>query len=433
MAHGATEEADNLRASLLERYAPMLERMLARPQRSQSEQMTRLRQRMKNALEHLQTPATSLESLCLLDSFLEELERKLSIARNRKYTSVLPPPDNPAVASPGCAAAQPELERASSCKPLAQSGLPSDPSSGAVTSAPMPSLLSVLESSKRQRISSFEDEVLSTLRNIMYTHGDAEHPLEDSTQEVMRHLRAWLSDLLPLVTVAARTAAHSPSIEGDENPPKQSSCEESQVAQSTLNLSRLTSNFPKERSRYSALLASRKNVERSTSEESVMEPSDEADLLGEHVELETAECLEQNGANEGSVDSLQQSASIAHVYEQRQAFADLRTRDMGLSEYEEFVRRRRSSSLGTIAFARWCRTAFGLGGSKAQIRTHVPEVFSFLGWLARCRVAEIVEEANRNLHGGKLAPLKNNTPIHKEQYAKASNNLVGITVGLDRQ
>lgn len=116
--------------------------------------------------------------------------------------------------------------------------------------------------------------------------------------------------------------------------------------------------------------------------------------------------------------------------EARRAFADARTQEMDLDEYDEFCRRRKASGLGTRTFVQWCGAMLGIKGG--ETKDGVTEAFSFLGWLARLRTAEVVEAANRAAHQGRLEPLQG-APVTRAQYAAAARQLTGIKVGRDRQ
>jgi len=240
-------ERDALGAALLEGYAPMLRGMLARPSRSTSEQMVRLRERMANALANLEAPTTPIDDLRSLDAFLADLKQKMDSAKNKKFA---PPPAPPTYLVTPPEAAQP---------PTILCELPGSASDN----APLPSLLSIISGAKRSRGTSVEDRLIDTLCNIMYTHGDARCTRADSAQELLAQLRVWLARLLPHVT-APKEAARRAASSSDE----EAASPEAPKAAVThmLLLDKLSAAFPRERAYHSALLDSRRKAERSTAD-----------------------------------------------------------------------------------------------------------------------------------------------------------------------
>lgn len=423
-------ERDELRAILRERYAPMLRRTLAKPARSKSEQMVRLRERMTTALTHLEAPTTPLATLHSLTVFLEDLKRQMDKAWNQKYAPQpaqhgAPASTQPHPHPPPLPQLAPKLE----APPLSHV----TPTVDAAGTASAPSLLSIMESAKRARRPGAEDDLIETLRNIMYTHGDADSPLATSAHELHEQLRAWLSRLLPHVTTDSRRPPPKPKHEdgADGSDPSASAADGGKApagGAAELSLARLSAAFPQERARYSSLLASRKRAERSTSEEELqlVGPCEDGELIGDMVEMDE---IDPAPALEGSAPMPRPAGRATD--EQRQALADQRTRQMGLSEYDDFSRRRKASGLGNAAFAQWCASTFELKYA-SQPRARVPEAFSFLGWLVRWRAVEIVEEANRAIHGGRLEPLWG-PPIPREAYAAAATRITSLAVGRDRE
>jgi hypothetical protein len=422
-------ERDELRARLLERYAPMLRRALAKPARSNKEQMVLLRERMANALTHLEAPTTPVANLLMLDGYLGELKTRMDTAENRKYA--------PQPAQPGPQErTQPQQPPAPlpTPKPASPPPVIEAATEDAADTAPAPSLLSIMEGAKLARRPGAEYDLLETLRNIMYTHGDAAYPLDASVRELLEQLRAWLARVLPHVTTEAKGPAPTPTPEAGASHPSAPAADTGGVSSRVaveLSLARLSAAFPQERARYSALLASRKRVERSTSEdeEQLGVPFEDGDLIGDGVENDEAGEADTAAAADGG--AAKPPPARRATDEQRQALADERTRQMGLKEYDDFSRRRKASCLGNPAFAQWCAATFELKCGR-QTRARVPESFSFLGWLARWRAAEIVEEANRAIHGGQMQPLRG-PPISCEAYAAAARKITSLAVGRDRE
>jgi hypothetical protein len=378
----------------------------------------------------------------MLDTFLEDLRKKMDKARNQKYAPQLAQQVTSASAQPHQHPAPlPELLPKRAAPPAECDASTGDDAD----TTPAPSLLSIMESAKRARRPGAEVDLIETLRNIMYTHGDSDSPLEASAHELLEQLRGWLSRLLPHVIAEVRRPSPTPEHEngaGGSHPPALIADRGGvppRVA-AELSLARLSAAFPQERARYSALLASRKRAERSTSDEALqlIGPDDDGELLGDVVEMDMAATdhapdldVSQKNASDLDVSAPKLRPAGRATDEQRQALADQRTRQMDLAEYNEFFKRRRASGLGNAAFAQWCASTFELKCA-SQLRARVPEAFSFLGWLARCRAAEIVEEANRAVHGGQMQPLRG-PPISREAYAAAAKRIASQAVGRDQE
>ena len=137
---------------------------------------------------------------------------------------------------------------------------------------------------------------------------------------------------------------------------------------------------------------------------------------------------EPEAADEAAGAGGEAVAAVAGSNEsERRRFADERTGRMDLAEYDKYHARRRASGLGTGAFQRWCCGRWGLGGGGGR----VSKAFSLLGWLARMRAAEVVEEANRAAHGGALTEVGEGAPLSRERYAAAARAASELGVGRD--
>eukprot|EP00965_Chrysotila_dentata_P234709 6200338-Pleurochrysis_carterae.AAC.3 len=103
---------------------------------------------------------------------------------------------------------------------------------------------------------------------------------------------------------------------------------------------------------------------------------------------------------------------------------------MTLDEYEQYVERRKRSNLTGKEFAKWVQNTLGvrcLSEASGKPCQH----FHILGWLARCRVIELVEGANRITHQGELKVPSER--LGKSFYQRALYELGDeIMVGRDR-
>ena len=371
----------------------MLRGLLSRPSKSSCEKMRLFRERVAGALSTLEAAEESLPALAELQQlreFLDDLARKNEAAKQKAAA---------AKAAANHQYAPPPAATSSSEAPLPTGGKQSraeeENASGAAGASSMLSILT-----KRPRAGSAEEEVAGSLASVMYVHGDAREPSAGAVEELLSHVAAWLSRVLPLV----------------------------RRPEGGIAFERLVELFPLEAARHASLLAA---ARKQASADAESDPSSSHALLGDEVEEREASDdagAEPEAADEAAGAGGEAVAAVAGSNEsERRRFADERTGRMDLAEYDKYHARRRASGLGTGAFQRWCCGRWGLGGGGGR----VSKAFSLLGWLARMRAAEVVEEANRAAHGGALTEVREGAPLSRERYAAAARAASELGVGRD--
>eukprot|EP00316_Scyphosphaera_apsteinii_P009161 CAMPEP_0119303516 /NCGR_PEP_ID=MMETSP1333-20130426/4937_1 /TAXON_ID=418940 /ORGANISM="Scyphosphaera apsteinii, Strain RCC1455" /LENGTH=251 /DNA_ID=CAMNT_0007306215 /DNA_START=58 /DNA_END=814 /DNA_ORIENTATION=+ len=236
----------------------------------------------------------------------------------------------------------------------------------------------------------------------MYAYGDAEVPGDESLGVVLADMHSWLSAVLAAVS-------SSPTASGAH--------EATSATQTTLKKGMLESRFPLEYAAYEQL--------RRLSRQAAKSAEDDAGVESDEVVEEVEDDLGDFGDGCGERT---EPTSVITSAAQRRHFANLRTARMGLEEYERFCARRRDGSLSTETFARWCE---GLIKISCTLKSGRPtNEFRFLGWLARCRVCELVEIANRAANGKQLREVLQ--PLLAVHYRTAAQKLCNqIMVGKD--
>ena len=132
---------------------------------------------------------------------------------------------------------------------------------------------------------------------------------------------------------------------------------------------------------------------------------------------------DDDGVDEGRSGAQPSARAQSECYERRR-FADERTAEMGMEEYEAFVRHRERGTLATVAFAHL--SASNLEGvalvrlPKRQSQK-LCEPIQFLAKLCVGQLVQLVERANKKANGGQLAaPV---VPISEHWYQAAALEL----------
>ena len=226
----------------------MLRGLLSRPSKSSCEKMRLFRERVAGALSTLEAAEESLPALAELQQlreFLDDLARKNEAAKQKAAA---------AKAAANHQYAPPPAATSSSEAPLPTGGkqgrAEEENASGAAGASSMLSILT-----KRPRAGSAEEEVASSLASVMYVHGDAREPSAGAVEELLSHVAAWLSRVLPLV----------------------------RRPEGGIAFERLVELFPLEAARHASLLAA---ARKQASADAESDPSSSHALLGDEVPMQ---------------------------------------------------------------------------------------------------------------------------------------------------
>jgi hypothetical protein len=202
----------------------------------------------------------------------------------------------------------------------------------------------------------------------MHVYGDAAEPLPESVDALVAELGGWLERILPRVSRKSRAGAAG-------------------TKEHTLSLPELQAAFPRELSAYDAIRRFREaSKDRADSDGEVAAEEDDDDAVG--LSLRPTQAL------------------IA-----RSSLLNARTEGMDEVEYGHFTQLRAGATVATPAFARLLHQALRLRVGKWKSEPRLAEqwravasgrAFGCFTHIVRTLLIEVVEEANRYLHGGEL-------------------------------
>ena len=237
------------------------------------------------------------------------------------------------------------------------------------------------------------DAMLERLRQQLFVYGDALQPLPECAQLVLRTLMKW------------QRADVAAAVRACKKPPKQPN----------KQLEALLDAHPEVRSQFDAVENAEKLQQR----------------VDDAAEQDDEEVDDWRGSSSGGGPSGSNNSADARRIE-RMRFADERTAAMSAADYEVFAKARGNLGRGEKAKAFVALTTSNVladmaltGTGKAQKR-----VFKLLTKLWADKMAEIVDDANRDAHGGELkVPDK---PIALAHYEVACEKVMPSGGGMKR-
>ena len=399
-------------------YLPSIDRLLQNPlfEATENPKLCVMRERLKAARTLL---ASAKVPPLLTVAALEEMKQNLEALP-------LLQPAAPPLPRPGgaCVRADPRMLQAGVAMLRHVGGSAAVlPAPAATTyapgrSKPLPSVSSsnLAASSSEAPMLADYTATLERVRHVLYAHGDVEAPHEACCKIALNFMLCWERK-----TVAEAMGVPPEAIDAKEAGGRR-------TVQSISSCAPLRRLFPEAFNRFKGATQARK-LERAAREAEFAKADETIELAAGHVE--STEALDADGGEDDDEDGVDVVGSDAEPsaraqtdsYERRR-FADERTAEMGMEEYEGFVRHRERGTLATVAFAHLsARNLEGIalvrlpkGGSQKLC-----EPIQFLAKLCVGQLVNLVERANKKANGGQLAAQV--APISEHWYQAAALEL----------